>query len=217
MHVLALRAAERWRDAILLALVFMLIFSFIWGWQGSFPGATAVFGAALIGLLFAGNANFSGSLRESGIRLDTASHAATLLAPLVASIIALTMLAGYLLDSLDFPTLKNAWISLFEAFAFGLAQQYVLLAFFYRGLERLMANNALAVVATALVFAIFHLPNPFLTSVTLVAGLLSVAVYRRAPNLWINGLAHGLISYHLYHALPLWITGALRVGPGYLG
>lgn len=217
MHAFALRAAHRRRDAILLALVFILIFSFIWGWQASFHGATAVFATALIGVLLSGHANLAGSLRDAGFRFDTAAHAAALLAPLTGLIIALTVLAGHLLDSIDFPTPNDAWVSLFEAFAFGLAQQYVLLAFFYRRLQRLLRHNVLAVIATALVFAIFHLPNPFLTIVTLVAGLLSAAVYQRAPNLWINGLAHGLISYHLYHALPLAITGALRVGPGYQG
>jgi len=217
MHALALCAARRRRDIISLALVFLLIYSFIWGWRTSFHGATVVFATALIGLLLSGDATLAGSFRDAGFRLDTAAHAAALLAPMTGLIIAVTVLAGQLLGSIDFPTPHDAWMSLSEAFALGLAQQYVLLAFFYRRFERLLGRNAVAVVATALVFAIFHLPNPFLTIVTLFAGLLCAAVYQRAPNLWINGLAHGLISYHLYHALPLWITGGLRVGPGYPG
>ncbi|GFE83579.1 hypothetical protein GCM10011487_55790 [Steroidobacter agaridevorans] len=217
MHALASRALEKQRDAVLLALVFILIFSFIWGGQPSFPGATAMFATVLIGALLTGQVNRRGSVRDAGFRLDTAAHAAALLAPVTGVIIALTMIAGHLLNSTHFPTASQAWPSLLEAFAFGLAQQYVLLAFFYRRLERILGHTGLAMVTTALVFAIFHLPNPFLTIVTLLAGLLSAAVYRRAPNLWINGLAHGLISYQFYYALPLAITGALRVGPGYHG
>lgn len=215
IHALAFRAVDRRRDAVWLALVFILIFSFIWGWQPSFPGATALFATVLIGALLTSQANGRGSGRDAGFRLDTAAHAAALLAPVTGLILALTVIAGHLFDSIHFPAANDAWASLIEAFAFGVAQQYVLLAFFYRRLERILGHNVLAIVTTALVFAIFHLPNPFLTIVTLLAGLLSTAVYQRAPNLWINGLAHGLISYHLYYALPLEITGALRVGPGY--
>jgi membrane protease YdiL (CAAX protease family) len=216
-HALALRGVERRRDALLLALVFILIFSYIWYWQASFPGATALFATVLLGVLVTGQANLRVSVRDAGFRLDTAARAAALLVPVVGLILALSLLAGHLLHSLHFPPAREAWPSLLEAFAFGLAQQYVLLAFFYRRLERVLGRNVLAVVTTALVFAIFHLPNPFLTIVTLLAGLFSVAVYQRAPNLWLNGVAHGLISYHLYYSLPFAITGALRVGPGYHG
>jgi len=126
MHALALRAAHRRRDVISLALVFLLIYSFIWGWRTSFHGATAVFATALIGLLLSGYANLAGSFRDAGFRLDTTAHAAALLAPMTGLIIAVVVLAGHLLGSIDFPTPHDAWASLSEAFAFGLAQQYVL-------------------------------------------------------------------------------------------
>ena len=40
-------------------------------------------------------------------------------------------------------------------------------------------------------FALFHLPNPFLTAVTLVAGILAGMLYRVVPNLWAIGAGHG--------------------------
>jgi membrane protease YdiL (CAAX protease family) len=90
----------------------------------------------------------------------------------------------------------------------------VLLAFFYQHLAQRLPR-ALALITTAFVFAVLHLPNPFLVAVTFFAGLLSAVVYTRAPNLWVNGVIHGLLSYCLYFSLPYDITGGLRVGPGY--
>jgi membrane protease YdiL (CAAX protease family) len=215
MHSPSSETEDTVRDIALLAVVFILILSYIWGWQHSFGGATAVFAIALIGALASGHAADGGSFCDAGFRLDTFMTASALLAPLTGLVIASVLFVGHLLGSARFPAAADAGPSLIEAIAFGLAQQYVLLAFFYRRLERLLGRNAFTVMATAAVFSLFYLPNPFLSIVTLIAGLIATIVYRRAPNLWVNGIAHGLISYHLYYALPSEITGALRVGPGF--
>jgi membrane protease YdiL (CAAX protease family) len=94
----------------------------------------------------------------------------------------------------------------------GLLQQYVLLGFFGRRFARIFASPNIAVLATASVFALLHLPNYFLTVVTFLAGLLCCAVYRRAPNLWASGLLHGVLSFVLSFGLPLEVNDAMRVG-----
>lgn len=215
MRSLAFRLRDCGRGIALPAVVFLLILSFIWGWRESFRAAPTVFAIALVGALASGHAELGGSLRDAGFRLDTLIRAAAILAPVTCLVIAFTVFAGHMLGSAHYPSSANAWGPLGRGYLFGLAQQYVLLTFFYRRLERLLGPGVLAVIATALVFAIFHLPNPFLSVVTFFAGLLCAAVYQRAPNLWAIALAHGLISYNLYYALPLEITAALRVGPGY--
>jgi membrane protease YdiL (CAAX protease family) len=206
---------SRWLDVALLAIVSALILSFVWDWQPSFRAAQVVFAIALIGALGCAHAASGASLRDAGFRLDTLASAAALLVPVTGLVIMTTMIVGHLWHSTRFPAAADAVVSLLQAVAFGLAQQYVLLGFFYRVLERLFGSTVYTIVATAALFSLFHLPNPFLSIATLIAGLVAAAVYRRAPNLWVNAVAHGLISYHLYYALPFEITGALRVGPGY--
>ena len=207
---------SRWLDVALLAIVSALILSFVWDWQPSCRAAQVVFAIALIGALVCAHAVSGASLRDAGFRLDTLVSAAALLVPVTALVILSTTIVGhFLLHSTRFPAAADAVVSLLQAIAFGLAQQYVLLGFFYRVLERLFGSNVYTIVATAALFSLFHLPNPFLSIATLIAGLVAAIVYRRAPNLWVNAIAHGLLSYHLYYALPFEITGALRVGPGY--
>ena len=64
-------------------------------------------------------------------------------------------------------------------------------------------------------FALVHLPNPLLVSITFVAGLVSCTLYRRVPNVLVLGVAHAAISLVLFFALPASITHNLRVGPSY--
>jgi membrane protease YdiL (CAAX protease family) len=51
--------------------------------------------------------------------------------------------------------------------------------------------------------------------VTFGAAIIAAAVYQRSPNLWVNGLTHGLISFVVYYSLPNAVIGGLRVGPDY--
>lgn len=199
----------------MIALVCILIFSFIWGWRRSFPGATGLFASALLAVLILAHAQRGESLHDAGFRLDTLAKAAVLLVPLAAGVIALTVSVGHVTGAARLPPASTAALSLAQLVAFGLAQQYVLLGFFYRRLEGVLPSPALSVLATGGVFAIFHLPNPFLTVVTFFTGLIAAMVYRRAPNLWVNGIIHGLISYCLYYSLSPELTAGMRVGPGY--
>jgi len=137
------------------------------------------------------------------------------LAPIAAAIISFAVYAGHVLDSAEFPTGLDAVLGLLNLFVFGTAQQYMLLAFFYQRFAEMLPSQALAVLAAAALFAVLHVPNPFLVAVTFFAGLISAIIYARTPNLWVNGIVHGLISFSLYWSLPLEIIGGMRVGPGY--
>jgi len=209
------RAARFWRrDIAPLALVFCIIFALIWFVPRSSPWQTPVFSAALLAALIYGHMQLGQSWRDIGFRIDTAPAAAALLVPLAGIVIALAIYPGHLLGSIRFPPGMAALISAAKLIVFGLAQEYVLLAFFYQHLAQRLPR-AVALILTAFVFAVLHVPNPFLVAVTFFAGLLSAVVYMRAPNLWVNGIVHGLLSFCLYYSLPYDITGGLRVGPGY--
>jgi membrane protease YdiL (CAAX protease family) len=64
-----------------------------------------------------------------------------------------------------------------------------------------------------MIFSAVHLPNPFLVATALVAGYLSAWAYLRYRNLFVLGLAHGLLGFLLYLAVPDSISHHLYVGP----
>jgi membrane protease YdiL (CAAX protease family) len=198
-----------------LVLVTVIVASFMWIGRHAFAGSSAVFASVLIAVLIWSHRQRGDSLRELGFRLDTAPRAVLLFTPILAVVIAAMLAAGAWMASLRFPQLPNAIRTLARLVLFGIAQQYVLLAFYYRGIASVMRRPASAVLLTALVFAAFHIPNPFLMIVTFVAAGIGLAVYRRSPNLWVNGVVHGVVSFTLYYSLPVTVTGGLRVGPGY--
>lgn len=198
-----------------LVLVTVIVASFMWIGRRAFAGSTAVFAAALIAVLIWSHRQRCDSLRGLGFRLDTAPRAALLFIPILAVVIAATLVTGAWMATLRFPPLPNAIRSLTKLLLFGFAQQYVLLAFYYRGIASVVPRPASALMLTALVFAAFHIPNPFLMIVTFVTAGISVVVYRRSPNLWVNGVVHGVVSFTLYYSVPVAVTGGFRVGPEY--
>jgi membrane protease YdiL (CAAX protease family) len=203
------------QDIAPIAIVFFIIATFIWVLPRSSHWETPVLAILLIAALIYGHAQRHESLRDVGFRLDTLPAAALMLVPLAAVVVALTIYVGHALGSTRFPSGSAAALSAAKLIVFGLAQEYVLLAFFYQRFAEMLPSRALALIATALVFSVLHVPNPFLVTFTFFAGLLSAIVYVRAPNLWVNGIVHGLLSYCVYYSLSADITGGLRVGPAY--
>ena len=190
--------STRPRELAAMAFVSLLLLSYIWIWRRSFPGAATLFAAVLLATLTAGHVLRRESLRDVGFRLDTFARASMLLGPVAAVAIVSAVLIGHLSGSARFPPASTAVPGIAEAVVFGLAQQYLLLGFFYRRLEEALQKPASSLLGAAAVFALFHLPNPFLTAVTFFAGLVAAWVYRRAPNVWVTGVIHGLVSYTLY-------------------
>lgn len=88
--------------------------------------------------------------------------------------------------------------------AWGVVQQGVLLGFL----------AAVHPVAGVLIFAVVHLPNPLLTTVTLVAGAASVAIASHfgEPSILVAGLAHAAMSVYIRDV----IGADMGVGRGYL-
>lgn len=198
-----------------LVLVTVLVAGYIWLGRHAFAGSRFVFAVLLVLLLLWSHRQRGDSMRGIGFRLDTAPRTAMFLVPVAVLSIAITLAVGYAGHSLDFPAPPVTLGTFAKLLLFGLAQQYVLLGFYHRGIATLVPSPAGAILLTALVFAAFHIPNPFLVIVTFLAALVAAAIYRRSPNLWVTGVTHGLISFFLYYSLPFSLTGGLRVGPEY--
>lgn len=97
----------------------------------------------------------------------------------------------------------------------GLFQQYVLNGYLTRRLTGIFGEQrrvCTAVMAGG-VFALVHLPNPFLMMVTFVAGFTAAWLYSRYRNLVMLGVAHGVLGSLIWLAAPDPVTHHLYVGP----
>jgi hypothetical protein len=97
-----------------------------------------------------------------------------------------------------------------------LYQQFLLQDYFMARLLRLVSNKFAAVLLAGTLFAAAHLPNLALTAATLAWGLVSCALFRRYRNLWVLGIAQGLLGLCFAVCVPDALNHHLRVGLGYL-
>ena len=160
------------------------------------------------------------SAREIGWRLDNFAEAARLLLPPMLAVSALLVGLGWYAGTLDFgrwqggqsilgvPGLSLVW---------GVLQQYALQGFINRRAQVALGRGALSVLLVALLFALFHLPNPWLTFATFAGGLLWAYVYQRAPNIIAVGLSHSLMTWVMISSVPPGALHNLRVGFKYFG
>lgn len=95
-------------------------------------------------------------------------------------------------------------------------QQFLLQDYFLARLSRVLSNRTVALSVTALLFSAAHLPSPWLTAATLVWGLVSCSLFLRYRNLWMLGLAQGLLGLCFAVCVPDALHHHLRVGLGYL-
>lgn len=191
------------------------LLSYIWLWQDAFPGSFAVCAAGYFGIGAAGQVARRESLRDVGLRLDNVGASTRDAARVVLPIVAGVAATGAALGSLRRAGPLEVAADLGLGWLWAVAQQYGLLAFFFRRLVDVMGRGTASVVAGGATFALFHLPNPFLVPFTFGAGMLSCWLYRRQPNLLVLGAMHTVISFALSHALPPALTHELRVGPGF--
>ncbi|HEX6187303.1 MAG TPA: CPBP family glutamic-type intramembrane protease, partial [Pyrinomonadaceae bacterium] len=112
---------------------------------------------------------------------------------------------------------RNLALQLGIGFAWALTQQYVLQGFFNRRAMIGLGPGWLSVLLVAVVFALLHLPNPWITLITFMAGGIWAAVYQRAPNLFALAVTHAVMTWFIVSTLPASMLGHLRVGIGYFG
>lgn len=178
--------------------------------------------ACAFALMFYSHCLRGETLRELGWRTDNFVRAARLLLlPMVAGSIAL-VLVGWLWfgGSFSFGQRRAGW-AVFGfpvwGFAWGLLQQYVLQGYINRRAQTIFGRGAASIIVVALLFALLHLPNPWLMCATFLGGLIWAAVYQRAPNLYALALSHAVLTWVLISTLPADALRGLRVGYKFFG
>jgi membrane protease YdiL (CAAX protease family) len=97
-----------------------------------------------------------------------------------------------------------------------LMQQFLLQSYFLLRLLRLLPGKVAPVIIAAGIFSLAHLPNPILTPITLVWGIIACVLFLRYRNIYALGIAHGIMGLCVAVTVPNSLHHHMRVGLGYL-
>ena len=155
-------------------------------------------------------------VRELGIGLRGIRQSAWTI-PLSALICLFAVLTANWLGTVGFLHEHPAvyWHSIMYAI-WALEQEFILNSFFYNRFESLLGNTTTAVVTTALLFSLVHLPNPVLVPATFLGGLFFVEVFRRWRNIYPLAIAHAMFGLTLGFVFPDHLIRHMRVGLAFL-
>ena len=178
--------------------------------------------ACAFGLMFYSHYLRGETLRDLGWRTDNFTRAARLLLlPMLAGSV-LLLLVGWVWfgGKFSFGEQRAGWEVLgfpLWGFSWGLLQQYVLQSFINRRAQLIFGKGLVSNLLVAALFALLHLPNPWLMCATFLGGLVWAFAYQRAPNLYALALSHAVLTWVLISTLPPDALHGLRVGYKYFG
>jgi membrane protease YdiL (CAAX protease family) len=200
------------RDLVDLAVGFGLILTAIWTPQ---PWQRWVDWTALAWVLLITTMTFDGwdanGLRESGLLRSLWVVGAALAVAGVAIVLSAR------LNTLHAPDSVSSFVRRYWAYAvWAFLQEFLLLDFFLRRFLRVMRGKMVAVVVTAGLFTIAHLPNPVLAPLALLWALIACALFLRYRNLYTLGMAHAIFGICIAITVPAHADRNMRVGLGYL-
>jgi membrane protease YdiL (CAAX protease family) len=155
------------------------------------------------------------SFKDVGFRLDNFFASCRLLLAPTALAIALILVGGWLAPGATH--LEQFRLRYLALPIWALFQQYALNGFINRRAQLAFGKGLKSIALVAVIFALLHLPNPFLAVVTLIGGFVWAAVYQRQPNLFALALSHSLTSVTMALSLSPGLLNNLRVGFKYFG
>lgn len=159
------------------------------------------------------------SFRELGFRFDNFFRAMWLLLfPMAVAAAVCLIVAWRLGASIDFfrwhPN-RHLILQMILGFMWALAQQYVLQGFLNRRAMLVAGSGWPSILIVAVIFGCLHLPNLWVTVITVVAGAIFAAIYQRVPNLFALAVTHAVMTWFMVSTLPESALRHLRVGFGY--
>jgi membrane protease YdiL (CAAX protease family) len=150
-----------------------------------------------------------GAMRAWGFRTDNLKPAGIahlkFLAVAIVGLIAFALLT----DSPGLP--KTFWLTVALYPVWGIAQQFALQNLIANNLTNFLAEPLSIAAVAAILFAVSHYPRMELVTLTFVAGIFFTLIYRKYPNLWAVGTAHGLLGSMTFYIVLKEDPGALII------
>ena len=156
------------------------------------------------------------NLKEIGFRFDNlVSALGWVLLPTVV-VVVLIVVTGWVMkkDSFAFAVPRPRFLLVIF---WALFQQYALQGFINRRAQLVFGKGIKSILLVGIVFGLLHLPNPLLSVLTLLGGVLWAAIYQRQPNLFALAVSHTIVSITLALTLTQDLFYNLRVGFKYFG
>jgi hypothetical protein len=130
---------------------------------------------------------------------------------------ACSVIAAIHLHTLRVPHSVLGWVLAWGGYTvWAFVQQFLLQGYFLFRLLRLLPRRESAALAAAGIFAAAHVPNPLLTSVTLLWGVVACFVFLRCRNVYTLMITHAILGVSLAITVPGPKMHNMRVGIGYL-
>lgn len=185
------------------------------GFAGSSKLIIAVPVLLALGLIVYSQRERGETLFDTGIRFDNFLACCRLLILPTAAAMLVILAAGWFTSHTIFHGhLRARYLSLP---LWALFQQYVLNGFINRRAQLAFGTGLRSIVLVGLIFALLHFPNPLLSLVTLIGGVIWAAVYQRQPNLFALAVSHSITSIALALCISPELLSSLRVGFKYFG
>jgi membrane protease YdiL (CAAX protease family) len=164
------------------------------------------------GLCLEYNRRYSPSLRDWGLDFHRFTYAMNAVIRVTLPALVVILGVGFVLGTLH-TRAYSVWNLIF-LFVWALVQQFALQTVVFRACRERFSRR-LAPLAAAGVFAMLHLPNPFLVPLAFLGGFVWCWLYRRHANLIPLALSHGVCSFAILCSFSTHVTGAMRVGTSY--
>ena len=200
------------RDLVELAVGYTLILIVIWTPR---PWQKIIYFVAAAFIILATSISFPG-VKAMGLRPKNAVRSLWVVAAALLAAAISIAIAGRM-HTLHGPTSPSMFIRRYAGYIlFACVQQALLQDFFLLRFLRLIRSPQAAAVAAAGIFSLAHLPNPILTLVTFVWGLIACLLFWRYRNLYVLAVAHSILGVTLAMSIPGPVIHNMRVGLGYL-
>lgn len=136
---------------------------------------------------------------------------------LASLLAAAAVLFAIRLNTLHVPDSPVLFLKTYWGYAvWSFVQQILLLDFFLVRFLRLLPGKKSAVITTAGIFALAHVPNPILAPLTLFWGVAACLLFLRYRNLYPLAIAHAILGICIAITVPGPVSHNMRVGLGYL-